>query len=154
MGSCPAIAAKVETVELSIPANDMPVERIAELLAKKKIINQFFDKLEKHAVTLLEDGHILVPGLKLVNKFGRRSWAIGEDDLIKACRNRKVGKKQLFESKLKSPAQLEKIMGKPFVRERTKTEISGVTVALESDKRPGVDVQSVRNEFRIETQEQ
>ena len=148
MGSCPKIAAQVEEIEVAEDIDSMTPERIADLLQKKKTVLDFFDKLQKHAIDILEDGTTVVPGFKLVETYGRRNWKVTEEELTRAARNRKIGKKQLYDVKLKTPAQIEKIAGKEFVQKLSGVVTSGVTLAPVSDKRAGVDLVSVRKEFK------
>lgn len=51
---------------------------------------------------------ISIPNRKLVWKRARRAWNVDEAELIKAARRCKIKKKELYDHKLKSPAQLEK----------------------------------------------
>jgi len=85
-----------------------------------------------------------VPGTKLVNKKADRVWKEGADDLARA----KFGDAVMEPPKFKGPPAIEKLPGgKDFVREFAYTPTTGVTVALESDPRIAVKVQTSTEAF-------
>jgi len=78
-----------------------------------------------------------VPGWKLVAKRGTRQWTVDESKLPKLLG---VAKDKLYDTTLKSPAQVEKVLGKKQkLPDGTTTVVSsGTTIAPEDDKRPAV----------------
>jgi hypothetical protein len=78
-----------------------------------------------------------IPGWKLVAKRGTRQWTVDEDKLPKILG---VPKKDLYDTTLKSPAGVEKILGKKVKLPDGITTVvsSGTTIAPETDKRPAV----------------
>jgi Protein of unknown function (DUF2800) len=78
-----------------------------------------------------------IPGWKLVAKRGTRQWAVDAKAIAKAVR---LKEKDLYDTTLKSPAQVEKILptrGK-LPEGLATTVSSGTTIAPETDKRPAV----------------
>jgi hypothetical protein len=85
------------------------------------------------------EGGLPVPGWKLVEKRSTRKWA-DEAAVLHALRySKKVTKEQYIVEKIKSPAQVEKAVGKDFdIAPFVTNESSGHTIAPETDKRPAV----------------
>jgi hypothetical protein len=84
---------------------------------------------------------VAVEGFKLVNKRSSRVWLSESELTDKLKRNRNLKTADIFDKKLKSPAQMEKM----FFKKNLDPEIlsaytahvgSGTTVAKSSDKRP------------------
>jgi len=59
---------------------DLPVDKMAEVLAIAPILNQWFSDVESYAVTLMRKGSE-IPGQKLVQPMAKRRWH-GKDDLL------------------------------------------------------------------------
>jgi hypothetical protein len=96
--------------------------------------------IEEHAYTALNSGET-VNGYKLVDKLSRRAW-IDEVDAEKKLRNRKLRVADIKDSKLKSPAQMEKTikrLGRTVdIQNLVISKSSGTTIAPEDDKRQTV----------------
>ncbi len=116
-------------------------EQAAEILSKRKAVESYFDSIAEVVREKLEFGAD-VPGFKLVNSFGHRRYCVDEDAIVKACRRKKFGKKQIYESRLMSPAQLEKVVGKDLVNSLVERPLKGTVVVPESDRRPAVERQT------------
>lgn len=123
-----------------------PVEHIAEILDKSKAIKIYLKAVEDTARLVLESGGE-VPGYKLVNAFGNRRYAVDEAIVEKKCKSKGFGKKQIFETKILSPAQLEKVVGKELVGSLCERPLNGTTVVPESDRRPAVERQTPQQMF-------
>lgn len=82
---------------------------------------------------------------KLVQKKADRVWKDGALDRFKA----EFGEKAFTEPQLKSPAQMERvdILAGNLVREWAYTPKTGLTVALASDKKVGIKVQTATEAF-------
>lgn len=104
----------------------------------------YLKALEEHAFSRLNSG-AQIDGLKLVNKKANRVLRPGaEDELLL-----EIGDEIYSKPALKSPAELEKISpaAKKLVRQLAYTPQTGLTVALASDDRPAVKVQSTQEAF-------
>jgi hypothetical protein len=101
-------------------------------------VKQYLKALEEETYRRLNSGHA-VPGTKLVYKKANRVFKPGAEAILAA----KYGEKCYKPAEFKSPAEIEKIDGEAvkLVREYAYTPQTGLTVALEKDKRPAVKVE-------------
>ena len=116
----------------------IPVSEVGLLLRKIDLVEDWATSLRAYAKEQLEKG-VSVPGWKLVQKRASRKWAVPESEIV----DRLVDVKDaLFhEPELKSPAQIEKIVGKKrFPSDLVVSVSSGLTLAAEHDKRPAAAV--------------
>ena len=125
---------------------EMTPETAAEFMQRKSAVMAFFDGVETWVHGQMEKG-IKVPGYKLVNRFGHRRYSADEEKIVRFCRNKKFGKKQIYESKLLSPAQLEKVIGKELITSLVERPHLGTTVVPESDRREAVKCLTAADEF-------
>lgn len=112
----------------------MPVEKLAAALDWEDAINSWYEALRLRVREILESGG-QVPGYKLVDGKSNRKW-VSEDQVV-AQFGKMLGDK-LFESKLLSPAKLEKIVGKGKLEELglTMKPEAPKSVAKDTDPRP------------------
>jgi hypothetical protein len=88
---------------------------------------------------MLENGQT-VPGFKLVPKRGTRQW-VDENQVHNWYSAQLLDVNNIYERKLKSPAQMEKVLKKHKIElppELVVSVSSGSTLAPESDSRPAV----------------
>jgi len=117
---------------------------VGELLSKVDMVEDWIRSLRAHALAEMEAGRA-VPGWKLVAKRPMRRWAVPEADIV--ARLGDVKDALYEEPKLRSPAQIEKLVGKKrFPADLVASVSSGVTLAPEHDKRPAAAV-SAATEF-------
>lgn len=139
---CPEIStkalavAKIEFDDLpstpvEIKAGLTPAE-LATALTQFDRLDIWMSAVRKHAFDFMRSGG-KIPGFKLVEKRGRREWVNAAKTQAEALK--RFGPACL-DSELKSPAQLEKLVGKKWVNPRVATVSSGLTLAGESDPRP------------------
>lgn len=149
-GVCPAQQARAESVAMvefaempaakpQDPATLTPVQ-LGNLLALLPQVEEWAASVRAHAFAKLERGET-VPGMKLVAKRANRSW-IDEDKASQYLQNvLNIGEDDLLVSKLKSPAQIEKITKKSrFPDELTQKVSSGFNMVPEHDPRPAVSL--------------
>lgn len=103
---------------------------IAHVLNKASMVKDFIEAVEERAFDLLNSG-IEIPGYKLVRKRVNRQWI--DEDLVANTFGEKA-----YTKKLKTPAQLEKEVGKEVITDYVTTPEAGLTLAPESDKREKV----------------
>lgn len=115
--------------------SEMKPEQIAYVLDRAPMVKDWITEVENKALELLKMG-ASVPGYKCVAKRANRAWA-DEDAVIESFEGL-YGDEIYTERKLKSPAQLEKIVGKDSVKPLVVIPDAGYTVAKESDRRPAV----------------
>lgn len=124
-----------ENAPEAIDPRTMPIETVAQLLSRADQIEDWIRAMRAHVMSELEGGRS-VPGWKLVNKRATRVWA-DQEKIKKWCADRGLHDDEVFNMKLKSPAQLEKIIGKKNLPEEFVSAVSsGVTLARADDKRP------------------
>ena len=110
---------------------DLTIEQISHIMKLVPVVEDFISEVQSKAAELLGQG-LEVPGFKLVQKRANRQW-IDEDAVAEA-----FGDVALEKPKVKSPAKLEKIVGKEKILDYVMTPEAGVTVVPESDKRQAV----------------
>jgi len=134
---CPQMSGAVERA-LRNKLADLSKEQIAAQLAQADIIEAYLKDLRALAMQMLENEQP-VPGYKLVAKRGTRQWKDEQEATLHFVNNMKLPIEQIIETKLKSPAQIEKITGKKGFPDDLAVSISsGSTLAPESDPRPAV----------------
>ncbi len=135
---CPQMTGAVERA-LKAQLQALPVEQIAMQLQQADAIEDYLRDLRALAFQMLENGQP-VPGYKLVAKRATRHWT-DEDAIATWATEKGLTPDDFCDAKIKSPAQLEKVV-KKFNMELPKELItsisSGSTLAPESDPRPAV----------------
>lgn len=107
-------------------------------------VKSYIKALEEETYRRLNLGQE-VQGTKLVHKKANRVYKDGAAKVFVD----KFGEEALTTPELKSPAEIEKLGSdaKALVKEWAYTPESGLTVALEGDKKPGVKVKSMTETF-------
>ena len=122
---------------LKVQLVNLPADQISQQLQQAAAIESYLSDLRELAFNMLENGQP-VPGYKLVPKQARRQWV--KEEAIEAWVDAK-GIEDAYETKIKSPAQLEKVLKKAkldFPADLVVAVSSGSTLAPESDPRPAV----------------
>lgn len=113
---------------------------IAKVLAFAPTMQKWLKAVEAHAHYLLESG-CKIDGYKLVKKrAGNRIWKEETIDWDSVCKEANIAKDDIYTvPKLKSPAQIEKLIGKDLVAPLVERPDSGTTVAPLKDRRAMVE---------------
>jgi hypothetical protein len=117
----------------------LPIDQIAMQLEQADAIESYIKDLRTLAAQMLEHG-VRVPGFKLVAKRATRQW-VDEDKVVAWGTDAGLFTIDLWERKLKSPAQLEKVLKTHKIElppELVVSISSGSTLASDSDSRPAV----------------
>lgn len=135
---CPAIRNEVnESMQMAfaptvkeypsepIKVETLTISQLSDIMKKIPVVEAFIKEIQERAYTLLNEG-AKIPGFKLVRKRANRQWI--DEEQVKATFGDKA-----IEIKVKTPAQLEKIVGD--ISEFVFTPDNGVTVVPETDKR-------------------
>lgn len=130
MTFAPAVTENEPVVLTPPKACDLTVSQVAEVMKLIPIVEGFIADVQSRATELLNQG-VEVPGFKLVYKRANRKW-MDEQTVINTFGDLAV------EKKVKSPAALEKIVGKDKVADLTVIPEAGTTIVPENDKRQGV----------------
>ena len=132
----------METHNLRVAVPVLAPHEVAEVLAMEPIIALWLKRVKAQAMTTLLDGGE-VPGWKVVEgKMGNRKW---KDELAVGRRLEELGYdwQDITETKLLSPAAMDKALGKKKVAELLDGMIDrspgAPTVVPASDKRPPLD---------------
>lgn len=129
----------VETHSLRVAVPVLAPHEVAEVLKMEPLISLWLKRVKDQAFTsLMNDEEI--PGFKLVEgKLGNRKWS-DELKVAEALKAAGYAQEDITETKLLSPAQMDKAVGKKKVAELLDGLIDRApgapTVVPESDKRP------------------
>ena len=156
---CPALASCPEKAKASMskaqlvfkqgrveppaaPEELTPEQREAVLESADDLI-AWIKAVKEDAHKRLERGEP-VPGWKLVAKRASRVWTKDPEDVAdELCERFGLGDEELFDRKLRSPAQIEKLVSKEErndLKELIQSVVpEGSTLARESDQRPALD---------------
>lgn len=110
---------------------------IGEMLVKADLLDQWITDLRALAFQMLEQG-VAVPGYKLVPKRATRQW-VDPEQARAALEGIGLDQTELMETKLLSPAQVEKVLKKRKLAMPADLIVaisSGNTLATEDDPRP------------------
>jgi hypothetical protein len=137
-GICPAIQDKaLSTAQMVFaPAVSYDPAKLADTLEKLDQIEAWAKSVRSFAYSEAEAGRI-PPGYKLVDKRATRKWKEGLQ-AANVAMVFGVELDQVLETKMKSPAQVEKLVGKSAAKdleELTVKESSGRNLVKESDAR-------------------
>ncbi|MEM1224576.1 MAG: DUF2800 domain-containing protein [Planctomycetota bacterium] len=144
---CPTLyELTVRTAKAEFADDSMSADRAAEVLGSMTAIKSYLDAVQAWVRDQLDKGSE-VPGYKLVNTYHNRRYAVDEETIVRKCRNKKIGKKQIYETKLLSPAQLEKVAGKDLVAGLVERPHKGTTVVPVSDRREAVERSTPAEDF-------
>lgn len=127
----------VSDFETMGPADEMPTHQLAEILLKVPDIMKWCGDIQARALSLVQQG-IPVGDFKLVAGRSARYWK-DEAEAEKALRGvRKLKVADIFVSKMVSPAQAEKLLGKqhPVLKEQVATSQGKPVLVPGSDPRP------------------
>lgn len=149
-GHCPELARHAqlvaqtdfESVPMEAPPDveHMPIEQVAKMLGSVKVLEIFVRSLYERVQRELEAGAV-VPGWKMVMKRAQRVWADPEELKTWAKATGLKPRDLMKEPELKSPAQIEAMIGKRNLPEELYARISsGLTLVSEDDPRPAVAV--------------
>ena len=126
-GSCAALANNVmkevgimfqpvnvnETLDVAQQSADkdpttMDDAQIAQIMEAAPLMRQLLEGVEKEALRRMQAGQS-IPGLKLVNGRGSRTWSLTDDDMAVKLVKMGIPKTAIYETKLVSVAKAEKL---------------------------------------------
>jgi hypothetical protein len=90
------------------PADALPVADLARVLAGAEVFGSWLKSIREEATKRAEQG-IEIPGYRLEDKWGNRQW---RDSNTAAGTFQALGVDPFSEPELRSPAQIEKLLGK------------------------------------------
>ena len=146
LGVCSAVAEKnlalaqqefapIEEKKLPNP-EALSNEQLSHIMKGADLLSSWMGQIQAAAQNRLENG-AMIPGFKLVKKRANRKW-IDEATIIQDLYE-KIGP-AVYNQKIKSPAQMEKVYDKEELKKYWTKDDTGVTVAPESDRRKAIIV--------------
>ena len=145
-GNCPTLTATctkfVEVHNLRAAVPTLAPYEVAEVLAMEPLVALWLKRVKDQALSTLLDGGD-IPGYKVVEgKLGNRKWT-DELQVADTLKAEGYGVEDYTETKLLSPAAMDKALGKKKVAELLDGMIDRApgapTVVPETDKRPPLD---------------
>lgn len=133
---CPAMTGETERA-LRIQLNSISPEGYSNALVIADRLEDWIKSVREMAQQALEND-IAIPGFKLVPKRATRQW-VNDEGALEALREMGLESDELTETKLRSPAQLEKVLKKhklELPKDHVVAVSTGNTIAPESDPRP------------------
>jgi hypothetical protein len=132
----------VETHDLRVAVPTLAPHEVADVLAMEPLIALWLKRIKTQALTSLMNGDE-IPGYKVVEgKLGNRKWK-DELQVAKALEDAGRSREEYTETKLLSPAAMDKAIGKKAVAELLADLIDRApgapTVVPVNDKRPPLD---------------
>lgn len=132
----------VETHSLRAAVPVLAPHEVAEVLQMEPLVTLWLKRVREQALTTLLDGGE-VPGYKVVEgKLGNRKW-VDELKVLAALEGAGYSREDVTETKLLSPAGMDKALGKKKAAELLSALIDrspgAPTVVPETDKRPAYD---------------
>jgi len=135
---CPAMTGETERA-LRIQLNSISPEGYSNALVIADRLEDWIKSVREMAQQALEND-ITIPGFKLVPKRATRQW-VNDEGALEALREMGLESDELTETKLRSPAQVEKVLKKhklELPKDHVVAVSTGNTIAPESDPRPAV----------------
>ena len=133
---CPLLNGAADRA-LAAQINALDAAGIGEMLTKADLLDQWITDLRALAFQMMEKG-VAVPGYKLVPKRATRQW-VDPEQAQTALEGIGLDQTELMETKLLSPAQMEKVLKKRKLSMPADLIVaisSGNTLATEDDPRP------------------
>lgn len=129
----------VETHSLRVAVPVLAPHEVAEVLAMEPLIALWLKRVKSQALTTMLDGEE-IPGYKVVEgKLGNRKWT-DELQVAEALKGAGYSQEDYTETKLLSPAGIDKLVGKKKAAELleglTDRAAGAPTIAPANDKRP------------------
>lgn len=128
-------------------------EEIADILTRAPMFTEWINSIKEYAEEKAINDNKIWPGFKLVEGTTRRKWT-NEDDVANEIFTNfpEISEDQIYDMKLKSITNIEKLIGKKKFIET----LSGViikpqgkpTLVPESDKRPALGIEDAIKDFK------
>jgi len=125
-------------VDTPTPPERLTLEEVGAILRQVPIVEDWIRALRQRIEAELTAGRV-VPGWKLVQKRPVRRWA-NEEEVLRWAKGSGLEASEVYvEPELRSPAQMEKVVGKKNLPEDLYVKASsGLALVSESDPRPEV----------------
>ena len=128
-------------------------DEIADVIARAPQFIEWLNSITEYAQKKALEGKTW-PGFKLVEGQSRRKWLLDESDVADTILERmpEISEDQIYDMKLKSISQVEKVVGK----KRFENILSDIVVKPQGkptlvsidDKRPALGIEDAINDFK------
>lgn len=141
--------AKYEFAEPELMTDD----EVADVLNRAPKLIEWLDSVKEYASSEALNNNKIWPGFKLVEGVSRRKWD-SEEKVAEAifANFPEASEDEIYDLKLKSISEIEKLYGKKAVAEKLKSVIikpqGKPTLVPESDKRPALGIEDAVSEFK------
>ena len=141
--------AKYEFAEPELMTDD----EVADVLNRAPKLIEWLDSVKEYASSEALNNNKIWPGFKLVEGISRRKWD-SEEKVTEAifANFPEASEDEIYDLKLKSISEIEKLYGKKAVAEKLKSVIikpqGKPTLVPESDKRPALGIEDAVSEFK------
>ncbi len=128
-------------------------DEISDILKRAHKFIEWINSIEEYAQTEAYNGNKVWPGFKVVEGISRRKW-VDEEKVIDTLYSRfpELSDDQIFDTKLVSISQIEKLLGKKTVQEKLGDVIikpqGKPTLVPDTDKRPSIGIEDAINDFK------
>lgn len=128
-------------------------DEISDILKRAHKFIEWINSIEEYAQTEAYNGNKVWPGFKVVEGISRRKW-VDEEKVIDTIYSRfpELSDDQIFNTKLVSISQIEKLLGKKTVQEKLGDVIikpqGKPTLVPDTDKRPSIGIEDAINDFK------
>ena len=142
----------LDTHGLRVALPVLAPHEVADVLRMEPMITLWLKKVKEQALTTLMNGEEL-PGYKLVEgKLGNRKWR-DDQEVLDVLKSAGFTPEEITETKVLSPSQMDKAIGKKRVTELLDSYIDRApgspTIAPITDKRPSLDrLAEAQNDFK------
>ena len=142
----------LETHGLRVALPVLAPHEVADVLRMEPMVTLWLKKVKEQAMTTLMNGEEL-PGYKLVEgKLGNRKW-VNEQTVFNVLKSKGYSDMEITETKVLSPSQMDKTIGKKKVFELLEEYIERApgapTIAPIHDKRPAYNrLAEAQNDFK------
>lgn len=129
------------------PIDTLTPDQVASYMDRLPLLEEWMKSLRQHAFSLLETGKGL-PGFKLVDKRPTRKWK-NEQEMLAWASQEGLEDDDIYERKMKSPSQIERIVGKKNLPATLVLSVSsGLSMVADTDARPPAAVLAA-DEFTV-----
>ena len=133
--------------------NFLTDEEISDILVRAPRFIEWVNSITEYAQQKALNEGVTWPGFKLVEGVSRRKW-LDEDKVVEAILTRmpEISEDQIFDMKLKTITQIEKVVGKKRAQELLSDVIvkpqGKPTLVSIDDKRPALGIEDAVNDFK------
>lgn len=155
-GWCPALQECPHLHQIALDTAESDFDTVVNdeskwkaIMDAKPAIEALLKEVPKRIAAKLESGGC-VDGFKLVKGYGNRKWNLSDEEVLRKLANKKIGKKVATESKLKSPAKMEKLGYGDAIAAFVERPETGPRLVRSTDKRPALEFQTPEEVFAEE----